>query len=45
MARYLLEDPVLARPAARDLERVMEPALRAIVDPEGEDACASRRSA
>ena len=31
MARYLLEDPVLARASGEDLRRVMEPALRVIV--------------
>jgi AcrR family transcriptional regulator len=45
IARYLLEDPVLTQASHEDLGRVMEPALRAVVDPEGEDACASRRSA
>jgi AcrR family transcriptional regulator len=31
MARYLLEDPVLARASRDEIERVMEPGLRAIV--------------
>jgi hypothetical protein len=35
LARYLLELPGLAEAARADVERLMEPALRAILD--GED--------
>jgi AcrR family transcriptional regulator len=34
IARYLLEDPVLSEASRDDLERVLGPALRAIVDPQ-----------
>jgi AcrR family transcriptional regulator len=33
IARYLLEDPVLSEASRDDLERVMGPALRAVVEP------------
>ena len=35
MARYLLEIPVVAQASQEDLQRLMEPVLRALVDPPG----------
>jgi hypothetical protein len=35
IARYLLEDPVLAEASRGDLERIMGPALQAIAHPRG----------
>jgi hypothetical protein len=33
IARYLLEIPAVAEASAEDIERVLEPVLKALVDP------------